>query len=277
MTRKLVIVPEPVVGQKARVYSLKHPATRKECLFLDRPDGIYEFTTVGHKNDAILLGSNFVIGNDDASIAVATPINPVYFVLAVLYENKSRFLDISYLEDLLGDPPFGASKFAHLLPSLCEENTGMFKYSESKTLAYLQGKKHMLVEKFFSLPKSIRDLAINPIQDSVSPLDELIDPTILRLAQDKLAVELISTYLLPELRDLLYNSTDYSLLDQRIEECALNEARAIERQQDMLNALTAGKRTASGDSKPKGPAAKKTRTETKPKNNNSIMAMFKKK
>lgn len=296
-TRKLLILPASGLGQKLRIYPLEHPGTRQTCLFLDQNGQIFELTTVGAQHNTILLNSNYVIGGDDASMVVATPIDTAYFLIATLRKMKNSIVDASLLEDQLGDPPFSQINFLHLLPQLCEVQTQdgtepMYQYSEAKVLAYLQKKVQHLVDNYDKIPETLRNHAIKPLQDvsqttttaianttnkNATTVDT-IDATVLDLAKQKLAMDLVSTYLDSEVRSLLHATVDFSPLVAHVERCAAIRARAKEQQQAMLNVLNSAKNGQSHDAAgPKQPPAKKPRlAAVKPKNNTSIMDMFKK-
>lgn len=264
------MIPNESVGRKLDLVSLVHPGSQKAAKFLfdqgdDAPHRLFELTRVGNDARSALIDDSII---PDGSLVVATPLHPLFTCLNVVFAHRNKPLPLETILELSANEETQSlpeEVIEPYLTSVCLSRPGPPTPDLTKLKAFLDTRVARIRA---GLPQSVRaDVlqAVQPINPNEQPSPELID-----LAELYGSVSmLVTSWTSPELGEWYLSTHDFSMLENTAS--GLHEQHlALQSAQFAVNSSSA--KRASSDPKP---AAKKAKPA--PKNNSSILDMFKKK
>lgn len=265
-----IVLPNESVGRKLDLVSLVHPGTQKPAKFLvdqgdDAPHRLFELTRVGNDARSALLDDKIVI---DGSLVVAIPLHPLFTCMNVLFEHQDKPLPLEIILELCANEEtecLPEEMIEPYLPLICISRPDLPKLDLVKLKAFLDTRAARIRAR---LPQSIRAKvlrAVQPVNPNERPSQEIID-----LAELYGSISmLVTSWMSPELGEWYLSTHDFSKLEAVASKLQEQEI-AIENVK--FGGTSSGAKRASSDPKHSSKKAKPA-----PKNNSSILDMFKNK
>lgn len=291
-----LVLPEEVQREGGKVLLFNHPRTGRKCQFLVKNDNtkVWELTNVDGMGPYTKSSSNearsliFEDGHisSAATIVSCTPYNALYFILGTLYANRSRYMTLDDLHDIMeqqmtanGCNSFPLQLLNQIALDVCcdihqEGSESFYKLNETKLLKHLDQLGERIKK---SLPAGIRKMNVF---NGIMPVDINAEPPaeIVQAADQKLVLGLITSNLSPELRDFYYSSKTFYNLDKYLADLKAERDKARHAQEALqsLNngANGSGKRAAKAASTGTNKRAKKQQPPAS--KSKSITSFFKK-
>lgn len=254
-----LILPDEIKRDGGKILGFLHPRTLKRCQFLVKNDdskiweltnvdGLGPYTKCSHTEARSLMFDDGMI-HADASIITCTPIKPVFFILHSLYENKSRYMTLDDIHEYMEEHTrkqkiAGCNSFpVRLLMSeekeieqCCdthvEGDETFYKLNNRKLVEYLDIVCQRVVS---SLPEE--GIKRKNVTNHIVPVDIDAEPPgdVTKLANQKLAIGMISSYLHSDLCDLYYQSKDFNILNEYLEKLQAEREKAAMAQEALQN------------------------------------------
>jgi hypothetical protein len=271
---KVVSLPNPVTG------ALQNFVVCQDSLYeLREVDGDNPYDKQNHlrpttKKDNKTVRSLILEGDEkqgliieEGALLVSTKFNLSFILIAYFAsqtnKNGSRFQSSEDLFDIMQENICGLkdipeSIIQNALATTCETvvegDELFFKYSDKKTLQWLQARVTKLSQNF---PTTILEALVKPLLYPVN-LDEKIPDSITKSALEKFSIMMISSYLSKEWNSKLVNCYDFRELDVYIEDVQMQKAEKKAAQESLgdMNHLNAENKRNS-DNRDNGPQKKK--------------------
>jgi Ydr279p protein family (RNase H2 complex component) wHTH domain/Ydr279p protein triple barrel domain len=300
-----IILPRECVGQEISplLINLLHPRTEKCAKFLKYGDNLWELSSIDGSNahrkrtpsEDVQISTRSLLFEADLAVSspnvlVATPINPLYFVLPIVYTNSDKFLSADQIQDLsesrLPDDcqSVTADMFDHRLSHVCElleaGDEKLYKFSQQRFISHIDSlAKRVSASIPVGMLEHQMDL-LRPVDISKSIPQDMID-----MCRDQLATHYICAYLSEALSEVYLSTKNYQSLESYKAQIRLEKKKLAEEQERLMeNSIDNGqnqKRKAvglparsNGVKKQTGRAASLQKVNTK--NNKSLMDMFRK-
>lgn len=269
------ILPADLLGRELHVVKLLHPRSKRPAKYLSMEDGVWELncvcpTSASHPPGRSALLDPPGIIYSDASLVVATPINPAFLLLPSLWDSRTTPRPLSLIINFTatdGARPVPLNLALQAAHTLCGTDRNS---SNTDPLVVLD---LTLLEAFLKqcirsvdLPKSLTRIADRRVAP-VNPL-QLEDEELRARSREYARFELVSSWLPPAVAQWLSTKFNFTELLSVIERIA--QELALSRQTKMQE------KTARNFSKKdaKKPSSKK-RALDKPTGNQSIVDMLK--
>jgi hypothetical protein len=257
-----IVLPDECLesGSDSCIVMLPHPRTKNPVRILRNKHKLWELTAVDGSNPhstknnsaeasrtarSLLFDSDRVVSNP--TVIVATPINPLYFVLSTLYKNRNKYLTAEYIEEL-GEiglehscETLSRQIFEPYLPLVCETLDGeepAYKLLNDKLIAYLSNMRDTIIENK-CVPLG---MYAKGVLEPLAPID--INATIpeghIQQAETKVVMNFICSYLARDIAKLFMDSRDFTELDLHIVELNKLRKEAAITQQALIQGPTIG-------------------------------------
>lgn len=293
-----IVLPRECIGQDEVLFvNLLHPRTGRATKFVKHGYKIWELSSIDGTNlhrkrnlaeevqattRSLLFEADFVVSS--GAVLVATPINPLYFVLPTLYTNADKFLSADQIQDLSESrlpeecETIGPEIFEDRLVRVCEllvvNDEKLYKFSQKKFVAYLD-----TICKRVTVPNGMLEHQMELLR----PLEigKTVPEEIVGLVTDQIVTHYVCAYLCDELCQLYVMTKNYEPLENYRREIQATKKRALEEQERLIASHGNGtKRKAvglparnNGVKKRTGPTSLQ---KANIKNNKSLMDMFRK-
>jgi hypothetical protein len=299
-----VIVPDQCLSKEneSTLLLLRNPRTGDPKRYLHVCDELYELTAVDgtnpHTTDeselsstrSLLFSSNRVVR--DATVVVATPLDPLFLVLPTLHRYQNKFLTADYIQDIIDSDnadidSVPVAVFEKSLRKACDvraddgdDSGASYRLNIEKLFAYLNKLRDDVVGQN-ALP---RGLYVKLVEDPVRPADSAIpvDATMLESLHKKVAMELLCSYLSKELSEMYLKTQNFTELEEHMDKISTDKRKMMEVQNQLLNAGTTEAKKSKSAPLPtkKGPGLSRGAKSLQKANvtgNRSLMDMFSRK